>query len=111
MNINQIVEQLNSNFEFPFQKIVINDGVSGEGVYIAISLQRKEEWSWNIFENSECIKALVLPNKHRSDDDYSFEVLYNYTGTKLRNKNKGTAVQIYNHIFKQLSKLEGGENL
>lgn len=113
MKLQKIAEELNKNFNFPYQVIEKNNGFT-DSVYICISLDRRENWGNGILENSRYLKTFIFCDKEDRETKNSTYKFYGTRVTKDKNeaiyltlrscKNK-SGDEIYKHVTNQLKKL------
>lgn len=110
MNLDQIAEKLNEEFNFPFQ-IISSGRRLTDSVSIRISLQKEEDWLSHIFYNSPFLLAHIYcddryESREKEDTTYSFEIGSNMTKINLRQRKGLSGEKITEHVIKQLKKLQ-----
>ena len=113
MNLQEIADQLNKDFNFPYQAINLTSNLC-DGVFIKISLQLQSEWKNGYWENSPGFSAHIFCTgqwEREFFDKYQFDIsqhrIKDKEGNKVKIMAKPTFVPgdvIYKHVKNQLSK-------
>lgn len=106
----QLAEKINSEFaaKIPWIDCVADGGIC-DSLCLRLSFQNKEDWNYNIFQNSPYVIIQVFPNRRWEKDSdsekyvaelssWSFQ-LNSETGKPMRKKT-GNLNKIFDHIQK-----------
>jgi hypothetical protein len=108
-NLNDLAEKINSEIapHFPFFKCEFSTNLC-DSITVRLSLQKKEEWTNNIFHNSPYLIFLVFAERQREENSnpekYCVESASDGLGRekKKMRKKTGNLEAIFAHIKKYL---------
>lgn len=106
-NLTELAEKLNEKFagKIPYFNCIFSDNLC-DSVVIRLSLEKKENWKYNIFHNSPFLICHIFASDQREETSNPEKYLAEYSAcgmspeTKKLRKKTGNLNQIFSHLEK-----------